>query len=46
MDLEAALEACDAADAAGELYYSKIADQSTVSRSTFVAAAPTRVRVA
>jgi hypothetical protein len=34
MDLEAALEACDAADAAGELSYSKIADQSTVSRST------------
>ncbi|KAF1922286.1 uncharacterized protein M421DRAFT_78892 [Didymella exigua CBS 183.55] len=34
MDLEAALEACDRADAAGELSYTKIADQSLVSRST------------
>ncbi|KAF1926234.1 uncharacterized protein M421DRAFT_68074 [Didymella exigua CBS 183.55] len=34
MDLEAALGACDAADAASELFYLKIADQSTVSRST------------
>ena len=34
MDLEAALEACDAADAADELSYTKIAEQFSVSRST------------
>ena len=34
MDLEAALEAADAADAAGELCYQEIADKSVVSRST------------
>ena len=34
MDLEAALEACDRADEAGDLSYTKIAEQSLVSRST------------
>ena len=34
MDLKAALEACDAAEAAGELSYQKIADKYSLSRST------------